>query len=62
MNDYLRDPKTAVIEGLSSALASIRSSREDGGVELNLTDAEEDEIVDEITSYILTRFNLSFKE
>ena len=62
MNDYLRDPKTAVIEGLSSALAGIKSSREDNGVELNLTDAEEDEIVDEITSYILSRFNLSFKE
>lgn len=63
MNDYLRDPKTAIIEGLSSALGDIAMSREyGGGEELNLTDEEEDRIVNEITTYILSRFNLTFKE
>ena len=62
MNDYYHDPKTAVIEGLSSALASIDSNREESeSEELNLTDKERVLIESEITYYILSRFDLTWK-
>lgn len=62
MNDYYHQPKTAVIEGLSSALATIYSNREDNGAELNITDEEIVIIENEITDYILSRFNLTWKQ
>ena len=63
VNDYTRQPKTAVVEGLSSALASVASDREMKGVQdVDLSEAEIAIIEDEITSYILRRFSLYFKE
>lgn len=63
MDDYIKKPKTAVVEGLSSALASIASDREMKGVQdVDLSEAEITIIEDEITSYILRRFSLYFKE
>jgi len=63
MNAYLKDPKTAVIEGLSSALAEINQTREDADApELNLTDDERKLMIEEITSYLQLRFTMTFKE
>ena len=60
--EYLKDPKTAVIEGLSSALCDIATGREYAELpELNLTGDDIKRIEDEITYYILSRFNLIWK-
>lgn len=62
-NEYYKDPKTAVIEGISSALATIVSNRaEVDAPDMNLTNDEIHIMEDEITHYILSRFNLTFKD
>lgn len=59
---YMKAPETAVIEGLSSALANIDSQREESNLpDLNLTDEERLHIIKEITYYITSRFNLEYK-
>jgi len=63
MSEYYKQPKTAVIEGLSSALCDIAMARDEAGLpEMNLTDDERKRIENEVTEYILSRFTVAFKE
>ena len=63
MTEYYKQPKTAVTEGLSSALCDISMARDERDLpELNLTDAEIKRIANEVVEYVLSRFTVEFKD
>lgn len=61
--DYAKQPRTAVLEGLGSALVDCYSQRESLGLpELNLTDEEEEHIVNTVTGYLHARFAMHYRQ